>query len=114
MGKYKLIVLTEPKEGCEAEYNTWYNHQHLPEVVAVPGFGSAQRFKLEEVCGGEFKQRYLAIYEIDAADYSPAIKELLHRAATGVMELSQTLNADKTAFAVFAECSPRVDPPKSR
>jgi len=108
MGKYRLIVLTEPKEGREAEYNAWYNDQHLPEVTAIPGFGAAQRFKLKEAYGGEFKQRYLSIYEIDAEDYSPAVNELLRRASTGAMELSQTLNPDKTAFAVFEECSPRV------
>src|SRR5450756_1907603 len=77
MAKYRLVVLTEPVEGREAEYNTWYNEKHLQDVVAVPGFGAAQRFRLKEICGGEFKQRYLAIYDIEADDYAAAVKEML-------------------------------------
>jgi hypothetical protein len=70
-------------------------------VVAVPGFGAAQRFVLKELCGGEFKQRYPANYEIESDDYASVMKELLSRAGTSAMELSEALDSDKTAYAVF-------------
>ena len=49
MAKYTFVVLsnsTTPAE--EAEYNEWYNKIHIPDVLNVPGFVAAQRFKLAE------------------------------------------------------------------
>ncbi len=111
MGKYRLVVLTEPVAGREKEYNDWYNNQHLADVVAVPGFGGAQRFRLKELCGGEFKQRYLAIYEIEANDYAAVIKEMMSRAGTTAMLISEAMDGNKVDFAVFEECSQRVEAP---
>ncbi len=111
MGKYRLIVLSEPVEGREAEYNDWYNNQHLADVVAVPGFSAGQRFKLVQLCEGEFKQRYLAIYEIEADDYAGAVQEMQSRAGTPAMVVSEALDSGNVAFGVFEECSPRVVAP---
>ena len=44
MAKYTFVVLTNPTSGKEAEYNKWYNDQHIPDVLNVPGFVAAQRF----------------------------------------------------------------------
>jgi hypothetical protein len=111
MGKYRLIVFTEPVAGREAEFNDWYNNQHLSDVVAVPGFVAGQRFRLVQPCGGEFKQRYLAIYEIESEDYAGAVQEMMSRAGTPAMVVSEALDSDNVALAVFEECSARVAPP---
>ena len=111
MAKYRLIVLSEPVEGREAEFNDWYSNQHLADVVAVPGFSAGQRFKLVQRCEGEFKQRYLAIYEIEADDYAGAVQEMQSRAGTPAMVVSEALDSSNVAFGVFEECSPRVVPP---
>ena len=29
----------------EAEFNRWYNEEHVPERLAIPGFRKARRFK---------------------------------------------------------------------
>jgi hypothetical protein len=111
MARYKLIVLSEPTQGQEARYNDWYNNRHLQDVVAIPGFGGAQRFKLKEVAGGEFKQRYIAIYDIEADDYEAAVKELHKRAGTSAMPIDAALDDESIAYGVFEACSPRVMPP---
>jgi hypothetical protein len=41
---YCLYVLNDPAPGREDEYNDWYDHQHAPDVVSIPGFVSAQRY----------------------------------------------------------------------
>ena len=41
---YYFFVFSNPVAGHEDEYNKWYNEQHAPDVVAVPGFVTAQRF----------------------------------------------------------------------
>ena len=47
IGSTVLVVTMEVDEADEAEFNKWYNEQHLPERMAIPGYVSARRFKLE-------------------------------------------------------------------
>jgi hypothetical protein len=54
----------------EDEFNHWYNDEHLPERLEIPGYVSARRFKLEE---GEGVLRYLCIWELE--DGSPLQSE---------------------------------------
>ena len=45
-----LLVLSEPVSTADdAAYNDWYDHIHLPEVLALPGFNSARRYRMSEV-----------------------------------------------------------------
>ena len=44
----------------EEEFNAWYDTEHLPERLAIPGFRSARRW----VRGGT----YLATYELDSPE----------------------------------------------
>src|SRR5437879_13767779 len=43
------------------EFNEWYNKEHLPELLSVPGILSAARY--EAVKGGP---QYLACYELES------------------------------------------------
>ena len=43
------------------EFNDWYNKEHLPELLSVPGILSAARY--EAVKGGP---KYLACYELES------------------------------------------------
>ena len=45
------------------EFNEWYNKEHLPELLSVPGILSAARY--EAVKGGP---QYLACYELDSVE----------------------------------------------
>lgn len=61
-----FIAFTNPLPGKEAEFNEWYTHTHLKEVVAVPGFISARRFKLtKEQRTPTLPFQYMAIYEVE-------------------------------------------------
>ena len=46
-------------EGHEEEFNAWYNEDHIPALVAVPGVYCARRYVAVE---GDPK--YLAVYEM--------------------------------------------------
>jgi hypothetical protein len=52
-------VFTDPD--LEAEWNDWYDRVHVPELLGVPGFVSATRFRQLGLEG-----HYLAIYEIES------------------------------------------------
>jgi hypothetical protein len=108
MGRYKLVVLTNPAEGREDEFNAWYTGEHLSDVVAIPGFVSAQRLKLHSVTAGQFANSYLAIYEMDAENPEAAMIALTAATASGQMLVSESLDLDTVQCAVFEVCSPVV------
>ena len=66
VGHTVLVVTMEVDPEDEAEFNKWYNEQHLPERMEIPGYVSARRFKLEE---GDGALTYLCIWELE--DGSP-------------------------------------------
>jgi hypothetical protein len=57
-----LMVWCDVPADKEAEFNRWYNEEHLAERLAVPGFLSAARY--EAVKGGP---KHLAVYELENA-----------------------------------------------
>jgi len=54
-----LLVLMQPPPAFEDEFNAWYDTEHVPERLAVPGFETALRY----VCISG-APRYLAMYDI--------------------------------------------------
>ena len=64
-----LLVYADVDPQIEEEYNAWYNTQHLPQLLAIPGFLDAARYVA--VKGGP---KHLAAYELESADVlqSPA------------------------------------------
>jgi hypothetical protein len=61
-----LLTMTEPPAHMEEEFNAWYDDEHLPERLSIPGFLSARRW-VTDCKAGEGK--YLATYELE----SPAV-----------------------------------------
>ena len=69
MGQNLQIVFSHlPDSVSDEEFCEWYD-AHLPEILSIPGFVSAQRFRLEPVVTDSVEPvsyRYLALYEVDA------------------------------------------------
>lgn len=87
-----LVVLTEPVEGREDEYNDWYTNDHLVDVLAAAGFRAAQRYQfVPSKLSRNPAAPYLAIYEVDAADREQAEKLLLETANTPAMPISDAM-----------------------
>jgi hypothetical protein len=61
---------------AEAEFNAWYDEEHVPRLSAVPGCLRARRFRIERAVS-EGSQRYLALYHLASPDVcaSPAWQE---------------------------------------
>lgn len=64
-----LLVTMQPPPALEEEFNAWYDSEHIPERLAVPGILSARRY----VCAGGHP-KYLAMYDLEthAVMNSPA------------------------------------------
>ena len=111
MTKYSYVVLTNPVEGREAEYNRWYDGRHLTDVLAVPGFIGAQRYRAapEMVASGATKWRYLAIYDIETDDLQATLAAMAGAAGTEAMPISEALDvANAHAVAYLAMGSQNV------
>jgi hypothetical protein len=69
MNKGFLFVLMQPPPTLEEEFNAWYDTEHIPERLAIPGFETALRY----VCT-DGAPRYLAMYDLASPDVlnSPA------------------------------------------
>ena len=94
MRRFKMLVFSEPFEGRDDEFNEWYTGQHLHDLVALPGFAAAQRFKLHSVSMGTTLNKYLAIYDVETDDPDAAVARLLEASGTERMPLSETLLPD--------------------
>ncbi len=68
MPSFTLVVLSNPVEGREDEYNDWYTNAHLADVLGVPGVVSAQRFRRTEQqrTAGPHAWKYMALFECEA------------------------------------------------
>ena len=65
-----MVVMMEVDPAHEDAFNRWYDDEHLPERLEIPGYISARRFKLVE---GEGVLKYLCIWELE--DGSPLQSE---------------------------------------
>lgn len=121
-----LVAALSPRPEDEEEFNAWYDTEHIPERLRVPGFLGAQRWV---AVAGE--PRYLAIYDlqslavldspayraISGENFSPWSKRIIGRALTfqrWVME--QILPGDASApagagglLAVFLDVAPAAE-----
>lgn len=98
MPRFVLQVLSNPVSGREEEYNRWYTERHLADVLKVPGFVSAQRFRLAAADAGS-GWHYLALYEFEADDAAQALAALTARAGTDAMPLSDAM--DLASYSVL-------------
>ena len=65
MNRGLLLTLTEPPPDMEAEFNAWYDEEHLAERLGIPGFRSALRWVADLPPGSG---KYLATYELDSVE----------------------------------------------
>ncbi|HEX4893592.1 MAG TPA: hypothetical protein VFV47_09920 [Hyphomicrobiaceae bacterium] len=70
-----LLVLMQCPPALEEEFNAWYDTEHIPERLAVPGFLTGLRFI--SLSG---HPRYLAMYDLERADVleSEAYQKVAH------------------------------------
>jgi hypothetical protein len=110
MPKFKLIALTSPVAGQEAEFHAWYQNQHLPQLVGFAGVQGAQRYKLTAKLMGSDNNSWLAIYDIETDDPYGLLRAIGQASASG--KLTQSEASDKATIytALFEEHGARVVP----
>jgi hypothetical protein len=62
-----LVATMNVDPAAEAEFNDWYNAEHLPQLAAVPGVLCARRYRSPEA---RPERKYLALYHLASPDVS--------------------------------------------
>jgi hypothetical protein len=91
-----FYVYTDPGSVDEAEFHDWYDHEHGPARMAVPGILGARRYRALD----GLKPPWLALYDLDSPDVidSAEYKELSAHAS----------DRDKAVSAGLAAADRRV------
>lgn len=70
--KFTMVVGHDVPKNRHQEFNAWYNTEHIPALMSVPGFRAVRRFRLDEKqvppmtdSGGTVSQ-YLTIWDIES------------------------------------------------
>lgn len=110
LGRYKLLVFSNPVAGEEGEFNRWYNEDHVRDCLATPGFVRVSRLKLAAVqqSNADFVQtpakwRYCAVWDVETDDLGAFWDAVNREIASGRMGISPTIT-DVSAW-MFEEIS---------
>lgn len=102
MATYSLYSFVNPVEGQDEAYNEWYDAVHVPDVLALPGFKRAQRFRLDPFV--DEPMRYLTVYEVEADDPQEVLDRV--RAGESSFRPSDTVDRSTGLLVVGAPISP--------
>jgi hypothetical protein len=108
---YYMFVFSDPVAGQESEYNRWYDQEHAPDVVSVPGFKSAQRYVLadEQLRGIAIAMpKYLVIYRIVTDDLAAVMAEVTRRVQSGQTRVSPTFDRHTADMYVYEALGPYI------
>lgn len=95
--KFIQIVFSNPLDGRDDEFNRWYDDVHIPDLLAIPGMLSAQRFTLKDAGiyhmeGGMVpEQRYAIIYEMEG-DVDAILAKIQEGVAAGKITMADCLD----------------------
>ena len=93
------MVRSNPVEGREIEFNRWYEEVHVPEVLQIQGFESAQRFKLTSAQVQEQNHQYLAIYAINSEDVEGTLNNLRKMRS---FNMSDSIDMQSVQISIFS------------
>lgn len=91
-----LLALVNPVEGREEAFRTWYWETHIPEVLQLDGFVSAQRYRVGSEAAESASHGYATIYEVEGS--AAAALHLLFGAGIG---MSPDLDLNTMVFVPF-------------
>ena len=109
MRDHILIVHSNPVEGREDEYNEWYDKVHLSDVLKVPGFVAARRYRAAgtPADGNAPAHRYIAIYELRTDDPDATLQALFEAFEAG-MDMSETIDLQGSLGSVYEAVTDRM------
>lgn len=108
---YYMIIFTNPAPGQEDEYNKWYDAHHATDVVANPGFVSAQRLVASELQVQDVKtpRKYGVVYTIVTDDLTAVHNENTRRLKAGIIPVEPVLDLPSTISYTYKAVGPLIE-----
>lgn len=97
--KFIQIVFSNPLQGRDQEFNEWYDSVHIPQLLAIPGMLSAQRYTLLDsemyrAPGGRAPDhRYAIIYEMEG-NVDAIMQKIQEAVVAGQIVMHDSLDMD--------------------
>lgn len=107
MAKNVLVVLSNAVDGQDQAFNDWYTKTHLQDVIGIPGYVAAQRFRRADTQLGnaaDLPYAYLAIYEVETDDLPATAKAL----TSTEMYIDPSLDRGSTVAWFYTPVTERV------
>jgi hypothetical protein len=98
--------VTSPED--DEAFNDWYDNTHLKDVLEVPGFVAATRYRISaaQAKGVAVTHEYLSVYEVESDDLQGALDALMRAGSEIVM--SKHLDGKRSTAFLYEEITPRA------
>ena len=98
-----MMVFVDIDPEMDADFNAWYNQEHVPDLLGMPGFLNAARY--QALKGGP---RYLACYELESvgALQTPEYLEIRRNPSEWTRKMSLAVNGHNYARNVYTQIYP--------
>ena len=119
--RYVMLVFANPIPGKEVEFNEWYTNTHMGDLVQLPGWMGAQRFRIitnvmprPSMAG--YSHGYLIIWDLEETEANTALARMTAAIAGGKSRLGAAFNYTPGAGAngTFETMGPRVTRPDGK
>ena len=97
MARYKFVVMTNAYDGKKEDLERWYRDGHIDDMLAIPGFRSAERLTVV----GEGPYQNLVLLDIETDDLDGLFAECARRDGTALMPASDALDRTRMFTCVF-------------
>jgi len=87
----------------ENEFNTWYDNQHIPDVLNVLGFVGAKRYVQADSQMGAVSHKYICVYDIDTDDLNATLADFGSKAGTDKMVMSDAVDVATAQMGFYRE-----------
>ena len=120
MGRYVYLVMSDPLPGREADFNEAYQNTHMGDLVQLPGWTGAQRFRLVPVTPRAtqplYRRGYLIIWDQEGDDLGKIQSESRAAIAGGKSRLIAGFDysPDGPVSTTYRVIGPRVTRPDGR
>lgn len=103
MARHVQIVLSNPVSADrDREFNDWYSQQHIPDLMRLPGFAGAQRYRLALPFAGTVPWSHMVLYDLDCDDLGAMLTELVDAHSDGRIAVSDVLDPASLTALVFS------------
>ncbi|WP_242130321.1 hypothetical protein [Sphingobium sp. Sx8-8] len=110
MATYRMVVITKAADGRVDDLARWYDDQHLPDLLRVPGIVAAERHSLRQIGAPPGMEAYdfMAVYTFETDDPMTVLAECGRRLGTLDMPRDCSLDSSKTmTWIATPECTIR-------